>query len=114
MRIADALWITCAVAACTSQGSEAAERRVDTAGRRDSVAAAAASTMSEASVIGLLVLTHQADSAVGALAATNAASADVKDFGRMILREHHALAKDAMDLARTLGFTAERPRVPPD
>lgn len=106
------LWST--LAACASQGSEAAERRADTAGRRDSIAAVAAASMNESGVIGLLDHTHAADSALGALGAANGTSSDVKEFGRMILREHHALRRDALGLAQQLGLTPQTPSVPPD
>src|SRR3954470_24876917 len=88
---------------CSPSGSEAAERRSDTAGQRDSVAAVAASSMSEGQVLGLLSATDAADSALGALGATRGSSLEVKEFGRMILREHHALRKDALDLGQQLG-----------
>jgi putative membrane protein len=114
MRSITALLVSCTIAACASQGSEAAERRADTAGRRDSIAAVAAGSMNESSVIGLLDLTHAADSALGALAVANGTSTDVKEFGRMILREHHALRKDALELAQQLGLTPQVPIVPPD
>ncbi|MEX2152018.1 MAG: DUF4142 domain-containing protein [Gemmatimonadaceae bacterium] len=113
MRISCAL-LMCAVAACTSQGSEAAERQADTAGRRDSIAAVAAASMSESQVIGLLEHTHAADSALGALGATNGSSSEVKDFGRMIMREHHALRRDAAALAQGLRIASEPPRAAPD
>lgn len=106
--------LLCAVAACTSQGSEAAERREDTSGRRDSVAGAAAASMNDASALGLLRLTHAADSALGALGAERGGSRDVKDFGRMILREHAALGREATALAREIGIAIETPTVPPD
>jgi putative membrane protein len=110
-KLLTAIPIVCA--ACTSRGSEAAERS-DTAGRRDSVAAVAAASMNENSVIGLLEQTHAADSALGMLGAVNGTSTDVKEFGRMILREHHALRKDALDLGTRLGLAPETPRVAPD
>jgi putative membrane protein len=106
--------LSCATWACASGGSEAAERSEDTAGRRDSIAAVAAASMSEANVLGLLEQTHGADSALGALGAARGSTSDVKDFGRMILREHHALRKDALDVAQRLGITPETPRVAPD
>jgi putative membrane protein len=107
----------CAVAGCTSRGSEAAERAertADTTGRRDSIAAVSAATMREEHVIGLLEQTHAADSALGALGAARGSTSEVKDFGRMILREHHALRRDAVALSRDLGVAPAPPRVPPD
>lgn len=113
MRNLCARLLVCAVAGCASQGSEAAVRQADTAAQRDSIAAVAASTMSEAQVVGLLEQTHAADSALGALGALKG-STEVKDFGRMILREHHALRRDAIALAQALGTTPAAPQVAPD
>lgn len=107
--------LACVVAACASQGSEAAERRSDTAGRRDSIAAVAAASMNENQVIGLLDHTHSADSALGALGAAQGGTASgLKEFGRMILREHHALRKDVLALAQQLGLVPQTPVVAPD
>ena len=113
MRNPCALLLMCAVA-CTSQGSEAAERREDTVARRDSIAAVAAATMSEDQAIGLLEQTHAADSALGALAAARGSTTEVKEFGRMILREHHALKREALSMAQGLRLTPRTPRVAPD
>lgn len=105
------LWVA---SSCSPGGSEAAERRADTAAQRDSIAAAAASSMSENQVLGLLAASDAADSALGALGAERARAPEVKDFGRMILREHHALRKEALDLGTQLGVEASAPTVPPD
>ena len=113
MRIPGALLLVCA-AACSANGSEAATRTVDTVAQRDSVAALAAATMKENHVVGLLEMTHAADSAIGMLAAAKGTSPDVKDFGRMIVREHQALRKEALGVAQGLRFSASQPPVPPD
>lgn len=102
------------LAACTSEGSQAAERQADTAGRRDSIAGVAAASMGEEHVIALLEQTHAADSAIGLLAAQRGTTSEVKEFGRMILREHHALRRDAAAIATQLGIAPQAPRVPPD
>lgn len=112
--IAALVLMSYAAMACASKGSEAAERLADTSGRRDSVAAVAAASMSENGVIGLLEHTHAADSALGLLAAVNGTSSEVKEFGRMILREHHALRKDVLELAEQQGLTPQSPSVAPD
>lgn len=101
-------------AACTAPGTEAAERLQDTSGRRDSVAAVAAASMNDASALGLLRRTHSADSALGALGAQQGSATEVKEFGRMILREHASLGREAAAAAREMGITLEEPRVPPD
>ena len=114
MRIACALYVVCAVAGCTSGGSEAAERHTDSAARRDSIAAAAAATMNEPQVIGLLEHVHVADSALGALGAEKGSTLAMKDFGRMIAREHRALRGEGASLARALGITPAPPSAAPD
>ena len=86
---------------------------MDTVGRRDSIAAVAAASLDEPQVLGLLAQIQVSDSAVGALGAAKASSSDVKDFGRMILREHHALHRDALELAEHIGAPVEAPRVSP-
>jgi putative membrane protein len=114
MRMSCALTLLCAVLGCTSQGSEAAERQRDTAGRRDSIAAVAAASMNEAQVIGLLHFVHAADSALGMLGAVNGSTRDIKDFGQMIVREHRALSRDAMQLGANLHLVPTEPSVAPD
>jgi putative membrane protein len=100
------------LAACTSRGSEAAP--ADTTGRRDSIAAVAAASMREEHVFGLLKHVHASDSAVGALGASQGSVLAVKDFGRMIIREHHALHRDAAKAAEELGIVPQTPTVAAD
>jgi predicted outer membrane protein len=108
-----ALLLVCA-AACTSKGSEAVARQVDTVAQRDSIAGVAAGTMSEDQVVGLLQLTHAADSAIGALASVKGTALEVKDYGRMIVREHQALKREALAVAEGLRMAASSPLVMPD
>ena len=101
-----------AVSACVSNGTEAAGRGLDTSGRRDSVAGVAAASLNEASALGLLQAVHAADSALGLLGAQRGASMAVKEFARMILREHMALRREAAIVASDMGITPEPPKVP--
>jgi len=112
MRTSAALLL--AVVACTSRGSEAAERQADTTGRRDSIAAVAAASMHEAEILGLLDHVHATDAQVGTLGATRGAASTVREFGRMIMREHSALRRDAQELAQGLRLMPVTPRVAPD
>ena len=114
MRNRCALLVMCAAAACASQGSEAAERQVDTAGQRDSIAAVAAASMDEGQVLGLLEHVHAADSALGALGALQGGTREIKDFGLMITREHHALRRDVQETAEGLSLASSAPTVKPD
>ena len=102
------------MAACASKGSEAADRQADTTARRDSVAGVSAGSMTEANVFAFLEQVHAADSAVGMLGAQKGSTTEIKDFGRMILREHAALRRDIASLAQTAGIAPQPPRVPPD
>lgn len=108
------LTLVAVMTACASGGPNSGERREDTSGRRDSVAAVAVASMSESNVIGLLSFVHEADSALGALAAVKGTTLNVKEFGRMVLREHRALRKDILDLGEKVGVPAAPPSVAPD
>jgi len=54
------------------------------------------------------------DSALGVLGAVNGSTRQIKDFGGMIIREHHALSKDVSDLAKELGLQPIMPSTAPD
>jgi putative membrane protein len=97
---------------CASQGTEAA--LADTSGRRDSIAAVAAASMREEHVYGLIDHIHASDSAMGVLGAVQGSTLALKDFGRMVTREHMALHRDAERLAAELGIAAVPPPVAPD
>ena len=102
------------VASCASEGSEAAERQADTTARRDSIAAVSAGSMSEENVIAFLAQVHSADSVVGLLGAQKGSTTEIKEFGRMILREHTALGRDIATMAVKGALTPQAPRVPPE
>ena len=104
--------LLCAVAACTSGGSEAAE--ADTTGRRDSIAAVAAASMDEPQVLGLLEHIHASAGALGALGDARGSTLDIRNFGSMMAREHDALQRDARQLAEGLRLTPQKPVAAPD
>lgn len=112
MRNCCALIVLCAVVACASEGSEAAEG--DTTGRRDSIAAVAAASMNEEQVLGLLAHVQQSDSALGALGGARGSTREIKDFGLMIAREHQALHRDVREVAEGLRLTPARLSASPD
>ena len=95
-----------AFAACSKKGNSA-----DSAAAADSASrAAAASTppaptataapLNDANIAALLDEANAADSAGGNLASTKGTAASVKDFGRMMMRDHHTLRKAGQDLAK--------------
>lgn len=114
MRVRCALISTLAVGACASQRTEASDRLSDTTGRRDSIAAVAAASMDEPQVIGLLEHVHASDSALGSLGAIQGSTREIKDFGLMISREHHALRRDAQQIAVGLRIAPQPPGAAPD
>ncbi len=105
-------WVLVLLAACSTAESDAVVRD-DSAGRRDSVAAVAASTMSEEHVVGLLALDNAADSAIGSIGYNRGSTREVKDFGIMISREHMSLRRDVLGMARDLNLGVGEPAAPP-
>ncbi|MDB4887555.1 MAG: hypothetical protein JWN79_2993 [Gemmatimonadetes bacterium] len=72
-------------------------------------AAAPAPALTDANIVALLDAANMADSASGSVAATKGTSADVKSFGKDMMRDHHALRKAGQDLAKKLTITPEPP-----
>ena len=109
-----ALLAVCAAAAACSKG----DSKADSAAAADSVAKAnAAATptpappppLTDANIVAILDGANVADSAAGHIAATKATHADVKEFARMMMRDHHALRKAGEDLAKKLNLTPMAP-----
>jgi putative membrane protein len=101
------------VAACAKSDKSADSARV-----ADSSAVAATSTpamtpaapaLTDANIVAILDAANAADSASGAVAAARGTSADVKSFGRDMMRDHHALRAAGQDLAKKLNVTPEPP-----
>jgi putative membrane protein len=101
------------VAAC-SKGDKAAL----SAGAADSRAVVAVdpSAMSpavpeltDANIVATLDAANVADSAAGSIAAVKGTSAEVKAFGRQMMRDHHVMHAAVEDLARKLGITPQMP-----
>jgi putative membrane protein len=100
------------VAAC-SKGDKTADstRTTDSATAAASAtpapapAAPAAPVLSDANILAYLDAANMADSAGGSLAATKGTSADVKAFGREMMRDHHAMRVAGEDLAKKLNIT---------
>jgi putative membrane protein len=71
--------------------------------------AAGARGMTDANIVAVLDNANRNDSAGGALAVQKGASADVKNFGRLMMGEHHALRAEGQALARKLGVMPQPP-----
>jgi len=103
-----ALW-----AGCSKDGGKA-----DSAAAADSAAKAAAAAppaapapapLTDANIAAILDGANAADSAAGNIAATKGTNAEVKSFGREMMRDHHALRKAGQDLAKKLNLTPAPP-----
>jgi putative membrane protein len=70
---------------------------------------AASTKLSDANIVYLLDEANKADSSAGALAATKATSADVKQFAKLMMGEHHGLRMAGQQLAKKLNVTPEAP-----
>lgn len=65
----------------------------------------------DGNIVALLDLINAGDSAGGALAVSKAQNADVKDFGRLMIADHHRMRQQGQQLAQRLSIT---PGMPPN
>ena len=103
-----ALWEACSTG----------DNKADSAAAPDSAAKAAAAAppaapapapLTDANIAAILDEANAADSAAGNIASTKGTHADVKAFGRDMMRDHHALRKAGQDLAKKLNLTPAAP-----
>ena len=109
------------IGACVLSGACAkSDNKADSTAAADSAAKAAAAAtpapttpapaaLTDANIAALLDAANAADSAAGKIASTKGTRADVKDFGRMMMRDHHALRKMGQDLVKKLNVTPAMP-----
>lgn len=65
--------------------------------------------LTDPNIVYILDQASASDSARGALAQTKGTDKDVKDFGRMMMGEHHGLRVAGLDLAKKLAVTPMAP-----
>jgi putative membrane protein len=101
----------CFIAACSKSDNAAVDTSGTTASTAatDSAAPAAAPALTDANIVYILDNANVLDSSAGAVAATKGTSADVRDFGKMMMRDHHALRQQGLDLAKKLAVTPAAP-----
>lgn len=101
------------VAACAK-----ADKPADSAKMADSTAMAASATpaatpaapaLTDANIVALLDGANMTDSSAGSVAAAKGTSADIKSFGRDMMRDHHALRAAGQSLAKKLNVSPEMP-----
>jgi putative membrane protein len=109
--------LTLATVASLVVGCSKSDNSGDTMKAHDSAVAAApapapappAPAMTDANIFAVLDAANVADSSDGSVAATKGTSADVKAFGRGMIKDHHALRADGQALAKKLNVTPEMP-----
>ena len=69
----------------------------------------AAPALSDANIVYILDGANHLDSMAGSVAATKGTASDVRDYGRMMMRDHHMLRQSGDSLAKKLGVTPEAP-----
>ena len=72
-------------------------------------AAASNASLSDPNIVYILDQANAADSARGRLAETKGTSTDVKNFGKLMVGEHHALRQAGQQLAKKLNVTPQAP-----
>ena len=105
-----ALWGACAKGENKADSAAVA----DSAARANAAAtptatAPAPAPLTDANIAALLDEANMADSSWGSIAAAKGTAASVKDFGKMMMRDHHSLRKQGQDLAKKLNLTPAAP-----
>lgn len=79
------------------------------AGSTTAATPAPAAALTDANIVYILDQANAADSGRGRVAETKGTSADVKQFGRLMVGEHHALRAQGQSLAKKLKVTPQAP-----
>ena len=82
-----------------------------TAAMGDPAAAVPPAPLTDANIVFILDHANMLDSAAGAVAVEKGTASDVREYGRMMMREHHSLRQQGQALATKLGVT---PAAPPN
>lgn len=97
------------IVACSKKDGDAADTSASSARETDTSAMGASSTTpgtwTDANIFALLDEANVADSAAGALATTKGTSSALRDFGRRMARDHHALRVQGEALAKRMKIT---------
>jgi putative membrane protein len=107
-------------AAALVSGCGKGDKAQDSAKRADSIAAAnpapppapatpAPAALTDANILAKLDADNAGDSTGGALAASKGTDGGVKEFGRTMMKDHHALRQEGMALAKKDSITPAMP-----
>jgi putative membrane protein len=105
-----------ATVALTACGKKDSDNAVDTSaasstamGPDTSAATPAAGAWTDANIVALLDEANMADSANGSVASTKGTASAVRDYGKMMMRDHHTLRAQGAALAKKLNVTPQAP-----
>jgi putative membrane protein len=104
-----ALWAACAKGGSTADSAAMADSASRAGAAAPSAAAAAPAAMTDTSIFALLDEANAHDSAGGNMASTKGTASSVKEFGRLMMKDHHTLRKSGQDLAKKLKITPAPP-----
>jgi putative membrane protein len=65
--------------------------------------------MSDANIFHILDRANMLDSAAGSVAVTKGTNSEVRDYGRLMMRDHHDLRQRGADLAKRIAIVPEPP-----
>jgi len=104
-----AFWAGCSKGGGKADSAAAADSAAKAAAAAPAPTTPAPAPLTDANIAAILDGANAADSAAGNIAATKGTHADVKAFGRDMMRDHHALRKAGQDLAKKLNLTPAMP-----
>ena len=103
---------TLSAVACSKKENSGVDTTAASAGMTDTSATASSTTSgtwTDENIFAVLDEANAADSSAGAIAATKGTSAAVRDFGKRMTRDHHALRQQGEALAKKLKVTPTPP-----
>ena len=97
---------TFASLACDSMGGKGDSTLIAAIDSTAMVRSDSAPAMTDANIFAMLDVANVSDSSGGAMAATKGTDADIRSFGQMMVKDHHEMRQQGIDLSRTLNVTA--------
>lgn len=95
---------TVAFAGCSPSDRTETDRKGSGPGEA-TVFASIPGALTDPNIFFILGTAHALDSSAGAMATTKATRSDIREFGRMMVRDHHALREQGQMLATRLALT---------
>lgn len=106
---ATALVSGCAKKDATADSSKVADTSAATSATAAPAPAPATPALTDAGILGKLDADNVEDSTSGAMAVEKGTNASVKEFGRMMMKDHHAMRVGGMAVARKANVTPAAP-----